>query len=185
MLLLKILIAAVLPVVVFVAGASIMAKATDRKEVLKRLASADPGDSKPLGQRLRYDLPAVERYLGALGPSILSERRFLEMDLIFPFLYGAALASGLLIVWIALGRPISTAYLMAPVAMTMLADWIENTVQLGQIHRYLAGGAGALDPNLIQIASAATFLKLLFFLISALLLLALIGISIFRAIKPH
>jgi len=50
---------------------------------------------------------------------------------------------------------------MGPVAVTVLADWTENLLQLGQLRRYTEDGEAGLQPGWIRIASAATNLKML------------------------
>jgi hypothetical protein len=178
-------VAIALPFVVFVSGAYVTAQLSHRERIVEQLrVSAAESDRKPLSQRLGYDLPAVARYFGALDRSARDcERYFLELDLIFPFLYGGALAGSLLMVWSALGRPFTPAYLLAPVAITMIADWTENIVQLGQLRLFAEGGAGALNAQSIQLASAATILKLMFFAGSSVLLLFLVVIAAVRAMR--
>jgi hypothetical protein len=119
---------------------------------------------------------AVSRHWAVLKETALlrAEQRFLELDLIFPFFYGAALATSLLIAWAALDRPFSPARLIAPVAITVLADWTENLVQLRQLSRYIDGGEAALQSGWIQLASVATVIKLVFFVGSSLFLGGLI-----------
>jgi hypothetical protein len=63
---------------------------------------------------------------------------------------------------------------MAPVAITVLADWTENLVQLAQLGRYCS--AQPLQAGWIRVASAATSLKLSFFTASSLFLLTLVVI---------
>ncbi|HXO29397.1 MAG TPA: hypothetical protein VOA80_18755 [Thermoanaerobaculia bacterium] len=70
-------------------------------------------------------------------------------------------------------------------AITVLADWTENLVQLAQLSRYSAGGAPALQAAWIRVASAATSLKLTFFSASSLLLLTFVAMALLRfARKP-
>jgi hypothetical protein len=102
-------------------------------------------------------------------------RRSLEIDLLFPFFYGAAFAGALLCAWVALGRPFHPAWLLAPVLIGVIADWIENLIQLGQLRLFKPGHAETLQPNWIQIASIATSLKLALFCISSLLVTGMVG----------
>jgi len=175
-----------LPAAVLVGGVAIMTKVTHHQEVEERASSAPhPCDRKPLDQRFGYDAGAVDRYWGAVGGALPAEQRFLEVDLAFPFLYGGALAASLLLAWSSLGRPFSPAWIMAPVAITVVADWTENLVQLAQLRRYSAGGAHALQASWIRVASAATSLKLLFLGVSSLLLLTLVAMVLLQfARKP-
>lgn len=104
-----------------------------------------------------------------------AERRFLEIDLVYPFLYGGAILAGLLLGRAWLGSPFEALWLVLPVALTAVADWVENLVQLGQLQRFRAAGAEAIDGGWIQLASIATVVKIwtLLALIAALALTAL------------
>ena len=90
-----------------------------------------------------------------------------------PFLYGGVFAAALLAAWIQLGRPCDPVWVVLPVIVTVVADWTENLVQLGQLGRYQPDAA-TLDPGWIQAASIATMLKLVFGAVSGLLLVALV-----------
>src|SRR3954465_10963180 len=138
----------------------IESKLSDRDYVTQQLRqSAAPEDQKPVQQRLGYDVGAVNRHWGAFDNTALGlERRFLKLDLVFPFLYGAALSASSLRAWATLGRPFRPWWLMAPVAVTVLADWTENLVQLGQPRHYTEGGEAGLQPGWIRIPSPATIL---------------------------
>jgi hypothetical protein len=173
---LKAVVVLALPVIVFVAGALIMQTLSGRKP------QAD--DRKPLNQRFGgYDSAAVSRHWTILREdnALDAERSFLKLDLVFPLLYGGALAASLLIAWQALGLPFGRAWLIAPVAVTVLSDWTENLVQLGQLRRFME--SKALQASLIQIASAATILKLLFFTVSFLMVVGFAAIVFARALK--
>ena len=164
------------PALVFYGGVQIMSKLSDRDYVTKRLRDKlNPYDATSLSQRMTgYDLDAVSRHWGALDDRArMSEARFLEMDLVFPFFYGGALAGALLLAWAALGRPFHPAWLVGPIAITVAADWIENLVQLGQLRRYAESGTEGLQSGWIWIASAATIVKLAGVLAATVLLLCL------------
>jgi hypothetical protein len=182
----KVIIMLALPLTVFLGGLWVMSKISDQDYVTQRLRQwAAPEDQKPLQQRLGYDAGAMTRYWGALDNTALRlEQHFLELDLAFPFLYGAAVSASLLIAWATLGRPFHPAWLIAPVAVTVFADWTENLVQLGQLRRYIEDGQVGLQPGWIQIASAATILKILFFSGASLFLVGLIISVIGRALRP-
>jgi hypothetical protein len=182
----KLVIVLTLPLAAFSTGAWIMAKLSDRDYVTQRLSQLpDARDRKPLNQRLcGYDAAAVGCHWGALDETALrNERRFLRLDLVFPFLYGAALVACLWMAWAALGRPSPPAWLLAPVAVTVLADWTENLVQLAQLRRYVESGTAGLQPGWIQVASTATVLKLLFFVGTVLFLVGLVAAVAIQAGK--
>src|SRR5215208_5929885 len=101
---------AALPGIVFLGGAQMITRLSGRDRVVERLGGLAEGDRKPLNQRLHYDRTAVDRHWGALDAgAFAAEARFLEMDLVFPLLYGAAFLASLLIGWAALGRPFNPA----------------------------------------------------------------------------
>ncbi len=166
-----------LPLVVFLAGSRLMAKVSKQEHVLQRLSRLpDPDDRKLLNKRFGgYDAAAVARHWGALDITALGDQRWaLEMDLLFPVCYGAAFLASLLFAWATLGRPFDFYWLLAPVGVTILADWTENTFQQVQLQRYTEDPASGLQPGFVQIASAATMIKLGSFSAMILLLAALL-----------
>jgi hypothetical protein len=163
-----------LPVVVFLGGGSLMNKLSDPHQLRDGIKSEK--HQKGLGLRITgYDLAAVKSYWGALkdGKALDAERRMLEIDLIFPFLYGAAFAGALLCAWVALGRPFHPVWILAPLFIEVVADWIENLIQLSQLRLFAA--EGTLQPGWIQIASVATMLKVSLFCVSYLLVVGMVG----------
>jgi hypothetical protein len=141
------------PAATFMAGGLIMERWSRRAEV------APPGQA-PLYQRFRYNAEDVRTYWKAFGGKLSRERLFLELDLVFPFLYGGGLAAGLLLAWASLGRPFHPAWVLAPVLVGVLADWTENLIQLGQMRIYVNNGPQALQDGWIRVASVATAVKL-------------------------
>lgn len=174
-----------LPVIAFSGGLWLMSQMSDREYVLQRLNESTLSSSEkiPLNQRPAYDREAVARYLKAFDARALTaERKFLEMDLIFPFIYGGALAISLLLTWHLLGRPFSPLWIIAPLALMALADWTENLIHLSQLKRFVLHGESALESSLIQIASLATCIKLLF---SFVLVMLFIGLVLWMLVRPH
>ena len=164
-----------LPTVVFLGGARLMTYLSGRAIVTSQLESLPvKADRTPLNSRFRgYDLKAVARHWSALNPDALAaETRFLEMDLVFPLLYGGALLVALLLGWAALGRSFNPALLVLAVAVTVLADWTENLTLLGQLEAVprtlvstpiadrVAPVAAALSAGRVTLASTATLVKL-------------------------
>jgi len=171
-----------LPLVVFLGGVYLMQRLSDPSQLRKTIQA----EKKQTGLGLRftgYDLEAVKTYWGALHQKdnqMDVERRSLEIDLLFPFFYGAAFAGALLCTWTALKSPFNPAWILAPVIITVVADWIENFIQLGQLKLFKAGGEAALQPGWIQIASLATIVKLWLFCGSYLLVVGLVISMILR-----
>ena len=165
-----------LPIVVFMGGARVMLMISGRPTV---------EGQKPLNQRwFGYDTKAVDGYWGALDtPGHRAEQRFLELDLVFPTLYGTALAVSLLTASAMLGGPVPVAWVVAPVVVTVVADWVENLVQLDQLRNHIESGEKGLVTRWIRVASTATIVKLLFVSISSLALLALL-LMLLRSPRP-
>ena len=167
-----------LPLVVFFGGAYLMQRLSDPSQLRETIQKEK--HLKGLGLRCTgYDLAAVKTYWGALkdGEALDAERRMLEIDLVFPFFYGAAFAVALLFAWATLGRPFHPVWILAPLFIEVVADWIENLIQLSQLKLVTAGAA--LQPGWIQIASIATILKVWLFCASYFLVVGLVGWMVF------
>lgn len=155
-----------LPLVVLVLGGKLMSSLADRAQVRRALNASDlqATDRLPLNLRVKgYDVTAVVRHwrpIKADARADAAERAFLRLDLIFPLAYGAALVASLLIAWRLLGRPLPIAVLISPVVAAMVADWIENTIQIRQLASYIPGDESSLDGAAIHLASAATTVKI-------------------------
>ena len=164
------LLAVIVPTVVFFGGGKLMliaAGADEARTVTKH--------GKPLNMRFGYTRDEVVALWDKLSPQDLDvERRLLQVDLMFPWAYGAALAIALLAVWAALGAPFNMIWLLLPVVGGMLADWTENLVQLEQLHRFSIGRAASVDAGWIAVASAATMVKLATLVAAFGLLVALV-----------
>src|SRR5262245_57491729 len=175
------IVALALPILVFMSGASLMSRWTDRQLVRERLNRDFPGDSRPLNMRFGYDVETARAHWSSLDPEMReSEMRFLELDLVFPLVYGAGLAIGLLLMWATAGRPVNPAVLIALVGVTILADWTENLIHIQQLRHVIAGQQ--LDAGVIAIASAATIVKLLFFSAASFTIVLLTIFAVYRTL---
>jgi len=173
-----------LPVAAYVAGDLALMKLSGR-EALKKAPKppcviACPDVAQPLGLRLGYDAGAAGRYWECTNRDV--ERKFLRLDLLFPFLYGGALAASLWLAWSLLGRPCSSAWVLVPVGIAVLGDWTENLVQLAQLRRHVAGET--VQAGWIQLASTATSVKLFFTAHAMILLLGMLIAVFLRPGKP-
>jgi hypothetical protein len=167
-----------MPIIVLAGGAVIMSILSGHNYVTRQLREkADPKDRTALNTRfLGYDTDEVARHWGALDARALqSERRFLQLDLAFPIFYGTALAAALWRAGTAVSMNFSPVWLFVLVAITMIADWTENLIHLSQLRLYMENGNDGLQPGWIQIASAATTVKLLF-LTGALVLIIILAV---------
>lgn len=164
-----------LPTFVFLAGAWLMSGISGR---------ALPAKETPLGFRLGYDADDARSHWSAFDYEALrAEQRFLELDLVYPFLYGSALAFSLFIAWTSLGRPFNSLWLVTPSFIMVLADWTENLAQLHEMKRFINNRATSLNPNWIRIASVATTLKWVFVAGMSLFLISLVVVMVFRSLR--
>jgi hypothetical protein len=113
--------------------------------------------------RCPYDRAYAETYWGKLAAAppvdghapLASERALLKIDLVFPLIYGGALAAGLYYSTHQLGHP-ATGVMLA-VLLMMAADWTENLAQLAAMSRFKTGGHA--PGTMISIAAVATCSK--------------------------
>ena len=154
-----------LPLVAYFGAGAVLLVASRHRYVTKQLKEKGTArDRTQLNMRLQgYDKRDVAELWGLLDERGLKiERRFLQMDLLFPIFYAGAFAVALRQIWADLGKTFSP-ILVAPAAITAVADWTENLVQLDQLRRYGENGSRGLQERWIQVASAATVTKLVAF----------------------
>ncbi len=169
-----------LPLAVVVGGAWLMDRASRRRLVRERLdADAQPEDRRPLNQRLRgYDDKDAAKHWSPLRghpAAARAELLFLKLDLVFPVAYGTAFTVALHFAWRALGHPFEWLWIAVPVAVTVVADWMENAIQISELSAFTNAQDPALHPGWIRLASMATQTKLVFFAGICALLLALVA----------
>lgn len=182
--LIRLAFAIVLPIVIFLGGAMLMFDLSDRDLVVDQLNVAELSDRTPLYQR-GYSKDEVARHWGALkSDGLKAERLFLMMDVVFPLVFGATLLTSLLIFSSLLNRPLQPLWLAAPVVIMVIADWVENLVQIAQLSRYTGGGAAVLQSGWIEVASTATVVKLIFSTGLLLFAVVLVTCVIFRLFNP-
>lgn len=166
-----------LPLVVFFGVVYLMQRLSDPSKLRAKV------DKPGLGLRCTgYNLQEVTTYWTALkeGDALDAEQRMLEMDLVFPFIYGAAFAGALLCAWAASGRTFHPVWILTPLFVEVVADWIENLIQLKQIRLFAANAAG-LQEGWIQMASLATIAKYWLFIVSYILVIGMVGWMVYRA----
>lgn len=170
-----------LPLLVLFGGARLMGRASQRHLVLRALAGsgADERDKAFLNQRWRgYSKADAHRHWSAIasdrdGAALAAEKHFLKLDLILPVAYCAAMWGGLALLWHLLDRPFAYGWLVLPVVATLFADWVENSIQLGQLAHFEPHDESSLDSRKIRFASAATSLKLLAFALTEVFIFVL------------
>ena len=159
----SILLLIALPIAVVLGGGQLMNKISGRFKVACQT---------PLFLRWKYKESDVKDYWGALKKintnALENEKRFLKLDLFFPFFYGGAFVISLTALWLMLDKPIALIWLITPAVVAMVADWTENLIQLRQIQLFIDGAS--LQADRIQISSIATAFKILFIVLSMLLL---------------
>lgn len=88
------------------------------------------------------------------------EKKYQTLDLIFPLVYGCTLIFCIYMYASWLGRLNLLLWLISPVVITMLADWLENSMMLKQLHLYTKGNLSLMSEQAIAIASYATQVKI-------------------------
>ncbi|MBI2425192.1 MAG: hypothetical protein HYV27_20365 [Candidatus Hydrogenedentes bacterium] len=174
-LIVRVFVLAVLPVVTLLAGGMVMDRWSGRVNL------GTTGDARPLYLRWQgYDADAVKAHWEAIGAEagLGAERSFLKIDLFFPFLYGGVLAACIGVAWHLLGRAAPLPWLLLPVLLGCIADWVENSVQLGQLGHFLADPE-TVNASWVRVASVATQCKL-GLLFAAYAVVAVLGVQIYR-----
>lgn len=170
----KIIIITLIPVISLVVGIIAIPK-TAKTQVISDLINASdltswqrfPFNFRPLGYN-QSDLEQYWRVLQADENALDSEQKALEIDLWFPLIYGLTTLVSSLYFWYQLNQPFSWLFVISPMTITMIADWIENTTTLKQLAQFRA--SNPLDASQISIASVATQVKLASFVFAYLIL---------------
>jgi hypothetical protein len=174
---LKALALVLIPLILILAGGKAMSWLSGRP-----MARGASGAEKPLNQRLGgYTVAETAAHWQPFSAERQrQERAFLEIDLVYPFLYGGALLAALLLARAWLGRPFDAVWVFLPVLLAVVGDWVENLIHLNQFGHWTRAGTSAsaatLHSGWIQIASLATMVKLwsLIVVIGAVLVLAVL-----------
>lgn len=158
----KALLAFGFPIAVLVCGDGILSDRSGRAAAIHQLTEGKPNAPRPINQRwFGYGSDTVKSYWCWLTPEGReAERKFLALDLLFPFFYGGALAASQWWVWMVLERPFHPAWIVAPLVMIMIADWLENLIQLAQLRHYVSSNEQDVQGLWIQVSSCATIVKL-------------------------
>lgn len=166
---LKALLVVLLPIAVFLGTGYPMMHLTERDQFRR----TDAPHTVPLNFRPGgYNAADATAYWEWLGPpGRAAERRFLLVDLAFPLGYGGAMLASLLIAWAALGRPFRRAWLVTPVVIAVVADWVENLIHLRQLRAFMQ--SALVDATWLQVASLATSVKTASFYVATFMILAL------------
>ncbi len=117
---------------------------------------------KPLHARwLGSGLDAAKRSWSWLtGAAQQAGKTLPTVDLLFPFVYGGALAVNLWWVWETLGHPFHPAWIVAPLAIIVMADWAENLLQLAQRRHSGSSHEDRIQNLWLEISACATIIKL-------------------------
>ena len=89
-----------------------------------------------------------------------AKEKLLTMGLLFSFVYGGAIAGSLWWIWVKVGHPFHPAWIVAPLAMIITADWTEHLIQLAQFRHYVPSHEGRMHNFWIQMSGCATMIKL-------------------------
>ena len=119
-----------------------------------------------------YTTRIQQYWKGITKKGRIAEEKFLKYDLVFPLIYGGAVATSLLWARAKVGWPTHLAWIIIPLAIVFIADWTENLIQLEQLKKFRNTGPNNISPSWIRVASFFTVIKLG---LVAALLLSLIG----------
>ena len=151
-----------LPIIVLLAGGLLMAEISGRDAQRKEVESTfEPNGKKTRPLNLRffgYSAADAHTYWAPLARNKMPERRFLQIDLAFPLVYGIAWATSLFLAGAALGVPLRSLWPWL-LLIALLADWSENLIQLKEFGAY-DGTVESLSEAWIIGASVATMAKL-------------------------
>ena len=108
-----------------------------------------------------YGTDAAKAYWSGLtSGGRQAQGQFLTLELLFPFLYGGVLAVSLWWVWMALERPFHPAWILVPLALVTLADWLENLGQAVQLRYFTSSHEPCAKSLWIQLARCSTIMKI-------------------------
>jgi hypothetical protein len=168
----------VLPLAVVAAGGLLMNLISGREL---------PDGLQPLNSRLGYTADDVHFYLLNLPvkDGLERERLFVQIDLLFPVFYGAAFVVSLLSGLRAIGRRAWLKWMLLPVIIGVLADWLENLMMLRLLDLAIdnigLGGIVEMPATTVAIASAATLVKLVAIGVAGLLLVIVVALIVRNA----
>ncbi|MCS6289437.1 MAG: hypothetical protein H8K10_10715 [Nitrospira sp.] len=150
------------PVAVLFGDDQLPSHATGRAAAIRQPSNGTQNKPDPLNRRwFRYKIiPVLEYRNWLMFARRLAAEKYLTFDFLFPFAYGGALAGSLWWVWTTLGRPFHPAWITAPLAMILTADWTEHLIQLVQLRHYLPSTEGRIQSLWVRISNCATIIKL-------------------------
>ena len=150
------------PVTVLFGGNHLPSPATGRTAAIRQPIGGTQDTPEPMNRRWsRYKTIAVAEYRNWLTfVGHWAEEKHLTLGLLFPFAYGGALAGSLWWVWATLGHPFHPAWIAAPLAMILTADWTEHLIQLVQLRHYLPSTEARMPDLWVRISNGATIIKL-------------------------
>lgn len=161
-----------LPILVIIVAGKLMVEVSGRDRVVESISGKPEDFPKALQSRFYgYNAAEAKTYWDALrDEGRKAEIRLLQFDLLFPLLYGAALAFSVMTLWSALDIRTSMAWFLVPVIAAVITDWIETAILLQQVKNF--DSTGTFDAGQIQVASIATIAKSISIALSALLIIS-------------
>lgn len=95
-----------------------------------------------------------------VGRGKQADSKFTAVDSLFSFVYGGAISVSLCWAWMTLERPFHPVWVVAPLAMMLIADWAENLIHLAQLRHDVSSDEGRLQYLWIKASCCATIIKL-------------------------
>ena len=93
------------------------------------------------------------------GAGCRAGEKFFTLGLLLSLIYGGLLAVSLGWVWLEVGRPFHPAWIGAPLAIILTADWTEQLIQVAQLRHYLSSDEVRIQNFWIEVFSCATMIR--------------------------
>jgi fumarate reductase subunit C len=166
-----------IPIVSFIIGNLIIDQLAESKNVRRVLRHSQIiKDKLPLNFRIYgYNKSHASEYWRVLTSdesALKSEGKSLRLDFFFILLYGLTTIYSSWYLWNTLDKlkPLPIVLILLPIIITMIADCVENTTLLKQLEQFTKSGDEGLQYRSIRLASIATQVKLVSFVIAYLVL---------------
>lgn len=150
------------PLDVQLGGEQLLPHASGHAAVINPLSAKTQALLKALNPRwLGSGLDAAKRCWPWLNEATRqATEKFPARSVLFPVVYGGALAVNLWWVWETLGHPFYPAWIVAPLAMILTADWTEHLLQLAQLSHSVSSNKSRAQNLWLEISGCATTITL-------------------------
>lgn len=158
----KVHVAIGFPLALQCGGEQMLPHASGRVAVINPLSVKTQARLKALNPRwLGSGLDAAKRCWSWINEAARqATEKFPARSVLFPFVYGCALAVNLWWAWETLGHPFYPAWIVAPLAMILTADWTEHLLQLAQLSHSVSTSQGRAQNLWLELSGCAITITL-------------------------